>query len=138
MVTTRDRLVSKNQDSYLTESDPGFMDVRNLFSICSWSIYLHLYQHKTVSFLHIGHHAFTKRPHLGACSQLQLNRSVDAGMKEGNVLLYNSLNIFYLRLYGIIHIVKDHSDTERGNLLHELLLLLNSKGSFICTIPQTG
>ena len=36
--------------------------------------------------------------------------------------------------------VKDHSDSEKGNLLlpHRLLLLINSKGSFICTIPQTG
>ena len=36
--------------------------------------------------------------------------------------------------------VKDHSDSERGNLLlpHGLLFPINSKGSFICTIPQTG
>ena len=36
--------------------------------------------------------------------------------------------------------VKDHSDSEKGNLLppHRLLLSINSKGSFICTIPQTG
>ena len=33
--------------------------------------------------------------------------------------------------------VKDHSDSERGNPLppHRLLLSINSKGSFICTIP---
>ena len=43
-------------------------------------------------------------------------------------------------LYGIEHMVKDHSDSERGNLLlpHGLLILISSKGSFICTIPQTG
>ena len=36
--------------------------------------------------------------------------------------------------------VKDHSDSEKGNLLppHRLLFPINSKGSFICTIPQTG
>ena len=36
--------------------------------------------------------------------------------------------------------VKDTSDGERGNLLlsHELLLPINSKGSFICMLPQTG
>ena len=47
---------------------------------------------------------------------------------------------FYLRLYGVRHIVKDHSDSEKGNPLppHRLLLSINSKGSFICTIPQTG
>ena len=35
--------------------------------------------------------------------------------------------------------VKDHSDSEKGNPLppHRLLLSINSKGSFICTIPQT-
>ena len=36
--------------------------------------------------------------------------------------------------------VKDHSDSEKGNLLppHRLLFPINSKGSFICIIPQTG
>ena len=36
--------------------------------------------------------------------------------------------------------VKDHSDSERGNLLlpHGLLFPISSKSSFICTIPQTG
>ena len=34
--------------------------------------------------------------------------------------------------------VKDHSDSERGNLLlpHRLLFSIDSKGSFICTIPD--
>ena len=48
---------------------------------------------------------------------------------------------FYLRLYGVGHnMVKDHSDSERENPLppHVLLFPINSKGSFICTIPQTG
>ena len=56
------------------------------------------------------------------------------------VLFNNALNTFYLWLYGVEHIVKDHSDSERGNPLlpHGLLFLINSKGSFICTILQTG
>ena len=29
--------------------------------------------------------------------------------KEGNVLFNDALNTFYLRLYGIRHMVKDHS-----------------------------
>ena len=60
--------------------------------------------------------------------------------KEGNVLFNDTLNTFYLQLYGVIHMVKNHSDFEGGNLLlpHGLLLSINSKGSFICTIPQTG
>ena len=36
--------------------------------------------------------------------------------------------------------VKDHSDREKGNPLppHGLLFPINSNGSFICIIPQTG
>ena len=59
---------------------------------------------------------------------------------ERNVLFNDALNTFYLRLYGVRHMVKDHSDSEKGNPLppHGLLFPINSKGSFICTIPQTG
>ena len=31
------------------------------------------------------------------------------------VLFNDALNTFYLRLYGVRHMVKDHSDSERGN-----------------------
>ena len=60
--------------------------------------------------------------------------------EEGNVLFNDALNTFYLRLYGVIHMVKDHSDCEGGNPLpqHGLLFPISSKGSFICIIPQTG
>ena len=59
--------------------------------------------------------------------------------KEGNVLFNDALNTFYLRLYGVRYMVKDHSDSERGNQLppHRLLFPISSKGSFICIIPQT-
>ena len=62
------------------------------------------------------------------------------GRKEGNVLFNDTLNTFYLRLYGSKHMIKDHSDSKRGNLLppHEILFLISSKGTFICIIPQTG
>ena len=45
------------------------------------------------------------------------------GRKEGNVLFNDTLNTFYLWLYGVRHKVKDHSDSERGNPLppHGLL-----------------
>ena len=58
--------------------------------------------------------------------------------KEGNVLFNDTLNTFYLWLYGVRHMVKDHSDSEKGNPLpsHGLLFPINSKGSFICTIPD--
>ena len=55
------------------------------------------------------------------------------GRKEGNVLFNDALNTFYLRFIGISHMVKDHSDSEKGNLLppHRLLFTINSNGSFI-------
>ena len=67
-------------------------------------------------------------------------RSVSFLIKEGNVLFNDTLNTFYVRLYGVRHMVKDHSDSEKGNPLppHRLLFSISSKGSFICTIPQTG
>ena len=55
------------------------------------------------------------------------------GRKEGNILFNNKLNI--------CNAAKDYSDSKRGNLLppiHQLLVFISSKGSFICTIPQTG
>ena len=62
------------------------------------------------------------------------------GRKEGNVLFNDALNTFYLRLYGVTHMVKDHSDSERGNPLlpHRLLFPISSKGSFVCIIPQNA
>ena len=64
---------------------------------------------------------------------------VDVG-RERNLLFNDALNTFYLPLYGVRHMVKDHSDSEKGNPLppHRLLLSINNKGYFICTIPQTG
>ena len=38
-------------------------------------------------------------------------------MKDRNILFNDALNTFYLRLYSIGHMVKDHSDSERGNPL---------------------
>ena len=60
----------------------------------------------------------------------------NSGRKEANDLFNDALNTFYLWLYGVRHMVKDHSDSEKGNPLppHRLLFPINSKGSFICTI----
>ena len=76
-------------------------------------------------------------------SHILLRSSLVCGIfviKEGNVLFNDALNTFNLWLYGVTYMVKDHSDSERGNPLppHRLLFLINSKGSFICIIPQTG
>ena len=35
------------------------------------------------------------------------------GERERNVLFNDALNTFYLRLYGVRHMVKDHSDSEK-------------------------
>ena len=58
-------------------------------------------------------------------------------MKEGNVLFNDALNTFYLRLYGVRHMVKDHSDSEKGNPLppHRLLFLINSNFFFYMHHP---
>ena len=60
--------------------------------------------------------------------------------KGRNVLFNDAFNTFYLRLYGVGHMVKDHSDSKRGNPMPPdgLLFPISSKGSIICIIPQTG
>ena len=56
-----------------------------------------------------------------------------SGRKEGNVLFNDTLNTFYLQLYGVRHMVKDHSDSERGSMLppHGLLFPISRKSYFI-------
>ena len=55
-------------------------------------------------------------------------------------LTTHSTHCIYGYMASDIIMVKDHSDSEKGNPLppHRLLLSINSKGSFICIIPQTG
>ena len=56
-------------------------------------------------------------------------------LRDGNVLFNDTHNTFYLQLYGVEPMVKDLSDSERGNPLppqHGLFFL--NKGIFICTI----
>ena len=78
--------------------------------------------------------------YLQSCTIAPSFGNEDKGRKEQNVLFNDALNTFYLRLYGIRHMIKDQSDSEKGNPLlpHMLLFPINIKGSFICTIPQTG
>ena len=60
------------------------------------------------------------------------------GRKEMFYLTAHSTHFTYG--YMASDMVKDHSDSVRENPLppHGLLFPINSKGSFICTIPQTG
>ena len=54
---------------------------------------------------------------------------VDINWKERTKCFNDALNTFYLRLYGVRHMVKDHSDSERGSPLlpHGLLFLEGTK-----------
>ena len=69
-----------------------------------------------------------------------IRRNASSNWKEGNVLFNDALHTFYLRFYGVRYMVKNHSDSERGNPLppHGLLFSITSKGCFICITPQTG
>ena len=71
------------------------------------------------------------------------NVSQEAGRKEGRKEMFYLMTHstqFILQLYGVGHMVKDHTDSDRRNPLppHGLLFPINSNGSFICTIPHTG
>ena len=49
--------------------------------------------------------------------------------RERNVLFNDALNTFYLRLYGVRHMVKDHSDSEKGE--REMFYLTTHSTHFI-------
>ena len=49
----------------------------------------------------------------GVLAKIRNSSICPLGGKEGNVLFNDALNTFYLQLYGVRHMVKDHSDSER-------------------------
>ena len=55
-------------------------------------------------------------------------------------LTMHSTHFIYGYMVSDIYMVKDHSNSEKGNPLlpHRLLFPINSNGSSVCTIPQTG
>ena len=59
------------------------------------------------------------------------------GYIEGNVLFNDAFNILYLRLFGVRHMVKDHSDIKRENPLlpHISCFFISSKCSFYMHHP---
>ena len=59
------------------------------------------------------HHAIDRIVHTMAFVTSAEEQWVEQDRKEGNVLFNDALNTFYLQLYGITHMVKDHSDSER-------------------------
>ena len=69
-----------------------------------------------------------------------INRCHSSCLKEMFYLMMHSTH-FYLCIYGIRYMIKDQSESEKGNPLpplHGLPFLISNKGSFICTIPQAG
>ena len=62
----------------------------------------------------------------------------DAVRKEGHILFNDTLNTFYLRLYGVRYIISDHSERERGNPLsqHGLLFPIRSRGILYASIHR--
>ena len=56
---------------------------------------------------------------------------------EGSVLFNEALNTFYLRLYGVGHMVKDQSDSERNPLLSHGLLFLSSSMDTTAFVSQS-
>ena len=58
--------------------------------------------------------------------------------KKVAVLFNDALSTFLIWLYGVGHVVKDHSYSKKGNPLpplHGLIFLISSKRTFICTTP---
>ena len=53
------------------------------------------------------------------------------GRKEGNVLFHDTLNTFYLWLYGVRHMVKNQSDSEKGEREREMFYLTTHSTHFI-------
>ena len=60
-------------------------------------------------------------------------------LKEREMFYLTTHSTHFIYGYMASDMVKDHSDSEKGNPLspHRLLFPINSKGSFICTIPLT-
>ena len=111
------------RESYLQMLDP----VHNqCLGLCLWA-----FRTSPVESLHVDTH----KP----CLDMQYDSTIKE-RKEGKVLFNDALDTLYLLLYGVGHMVKDRSGSERGNPLpsHGLLFPFSSKGYFIFTIPQKG
>ena len=59
------------------------------------------------------HHPTDRISHTMAFVAPVVEHWLEREIEERNVLFNKTLNTFYLRLYGIRHMVKDHSYSER-------------------------
>ena len=53
-----------------------------------------------------------------SCGWVKRESSINQIRKEGNVLFNDALNTFYLRLYGVAHMVKDHLVCQETRCRH--------------------
>ena len=74
--------------------------------------------------------------HTQDCTYHSLCWEISWWKEEGNVLFNDTLNTFYLRLYGIGHMIEDHSDSERRNPLPPLPGLLFSISIILLYAPS--
>ena len=96
-----------------------------------------LLQHTPVVGAHASHQLAETRT-IDYISPLTLSEVSEERRKEMFYLTTHSTHFIYGYMVSDIIMVKDHSGSERENLLppHGLLFPISSKGSFICTIPQ--
>ena len=59
-------------------------------------------------------------PTTPSASSIDTYRRWGSRRKEGHVLFKDAFNTFYLQVYGVRHMVKDHSESESGNPLLSL------------------
>ena len=66
-------------------------------------------------------------------------KQIQEGRKDMFYFTTHSTHFIYGYMASDIYMVKDHSDSERGNPLppHGLLFRISSKGSFICIMDNT-
>ena len=82
------------------------------------------------------HRTMSERSYHGATSRSSFKQLPDNSFtlhlterRKEMFLFYDTLSTLYLRLYGVRHMIKDPSDSGRGNLLppHGLLFLIRIK-----------
>ena len=93
-----------------------------------------------ISHTHLTHSYILRKDPPPLCEHCQCILTVRHILVECNHFAQDALNTFYFRLYGVGHMVKNHSDSDSRNPLlpHGLLFQINSKCSFTLTIPETG
>ena len=60
------------------------------------------------------YNVWTDKSYLDGNQYRTVSRMEREARKEGNDFFNDPLHTFYLRSYGVRHMVKDHSDSERG------------------------